>query len=151
MKIREYEPSDCTAIAEMFYNTVHSVNAGDYTKEQLDAWTDGNIDLNKWNESFLKHYTVVAVDDDTVVGFGDIDMSGYLDRLYVHRDYQRKGIAALICDDLESSVDAGTIYTYASITAKPFFEKRGYKAVRKRYVKRRGVTLINYLMEKKMQ
>ncbi len=34
MQLREYSPSDCEQIAELFYNTVHSVNAKDYTKEQ---------------------------------------------------------------------------------------------------------------------
>ena len=38
MQLREYQPSDCAQMAELFYQTVHSVNAKDYTKEQLDAW-----------------------------------------------------------------------------------------------------------------
>lgn len=41
MQIRKYRPSDCRELAELFYDTVHTVNAGDYTKEQLDAWTTG--------------------------------------------------------------------------------------------------------------
>ena len=71
----------------MFYNTVHSVNAKDYTEEQLNVWATGGVDLQEWNQSFLKHKTVVAVDDDEIVGFGDIDQSGYLDRLYVQMNY----------------------------------------------------------------
>ena len=39
MQIRKYRPSDCRELAELFYDTVHTVNAGDYTKEQLDADT----------------------------------------------------------------------------------------------------------------
>ena len=85
MIIREYKPEDCPQIAELFYNTVHTVNAKDYTEEQLNAWADGNIDIEKWNLSFLEHYTCVAVEDGVVVGFGDIDDCGYLDRLYVHK------------------------------------------------------------------
>ena len=37
MQLREYQPSDCAQMAELFYQTVHSVNAKNYTKEQLDA------------------------------------------------------------------------------------------------------------------
>lgn len=37
MQLREYLPSDCAQMAELFYQTVHSVNAKNYTKEQLDA------------------------------------------------------------------------------------------------------------------
>ncbi len=32
------------------YNTVHTVNAKDYTKEQLDVWATGIVDLEKWNQ-----------------------------------------------------------------------------------------------------
>lgn len=41
MIIRAYRPEDCGEMAELFYNTVHTVNAKDYTKEQLDVWATG--------------------------------------------------------------------------------------------------------------
>lgn len=84
MQIRKYRPSDCRELAELFYDTVHTVNAGDYTKEQLDAWATGHVDLEAWDRSFREHHTLVALEDGAVIGFGDIDGSGYLDRLYVH-------------------------------------------------------------------
>lgn len=37
MIIRKYQPSDCKELADLFYNTVHTVNAKDYTKEQLNV------------------------------------------------------------------------------------------------------------------
>ncbi len=104
MKIRVYQSSDCEKLAELFYNTVHTVNAKDYTKEQLDVWATGIVDLEKWNQSFEEHYSLVAVDDKMIIGFGDIDKTGYLDRLFVHSDYQRKGIATAICNQLEQTV-----------------------------------------------
>ena len=136
-------------MAELFYQTVHNVNAIDYTNEQLDAWADGNVDLKEWNKSFIAHYTVVCMKDHFIVGFGDIDQTGYLDRIFVHKDYQRQGIASAICDELEQAVSDKKIITHASITAKPFFEKRGYKVVKEQQAVRNGVSLINYLMEKK--
>lgn len=147
MFIREYQLSDCKELTELFYNTVHTVNAKDYTKEQLDVWATGQIDLKQWNQSFQEHYSVVAVEDNIIVGFGDIDKTGYLDRLYVHADYQRKGIATDICKKLEQAVQ-GNIVTHASITARPFFEKRGYKIVKEQQVERQGIFLINYVMMK---
>ena len=147
MELRRYESSDCKEVAELFYNTVHIINANDYTKEQLDVWATQEVDLEKWNQSLQGHYSVVAVDNEIIVGFGDIDKDGYLDRLYVHADYQRKGIATAICKQLEQAVE-GKITTHASITAKPFFEKRGYKVVRKQEVERRGIFLTNFVMEK---
>lgn len=147
MTLREYRPSDCKEITELFYHTVHTVNAKDYTREQLHVWATGQVDLDKWNQSLQEHYTIVAVEKDVLVGFGDIDSTGYLDRLFVHADHQRKGIAAAICDRLEQAVP-GTITTHASITAKPFFEKRGYKVVKEQQVERQGIALTNFVMEK---
>lgn len=129
MFIRKYESTDCKELAELFYNTVHTINAKDYTKEQLDAWASGQVDLEKWDQSFQEHFTVVAVENGIIVGFGDVDTTGYFDRLYIHKNNQRKGIATAICDQLESKVQ-GKIVTHASVTAKPFFEKRGYKILK---------------------
>lgn len=147
MFIRKYESTDCKEMAELFFNTVHSVNVKDYTKQQLDAWASGQVDLEKWDQSFQEHFSIVAVENDIIVGFGDIDKTGYLDRLYVQKNYQGKGIATAICDKLESKVKENII-THASITAKPFFEKRGYKVVKEQQVERNGIFLKNYIMEK---
>ena len=147
MIIRNYQPSDCKELTELFYNTVHNVNAKDYTKEQLNVWATGQADLEKWNDSLQKHFSVVAVDNEIIVGFGDIDKTGYLDRLFVHADYQSKGIATAICNQLEQAIK-GDITTHASITAKPFFEKRGYKIAKEQQVERQGIFLTNYVMIK---
>lgn len=149
MEIRKYKQSDCREVTELFYNTVHTVNAKDYTKEQLDVWAAEQVDLEKWDRSLQEHYSIVAVENEVIVGFGDIDKTGCLDRLFVHADYQRKGIAAAICNQLEQTVK-GNITTYASITAKPFFEKRGYKVVKEQQVERQGIFLTNFVMTKNL-
>lgn len=146
--IRNYNSEDCNNLAELFYNTVHSVNAKDYSEEQLNVWATEKLDLDQWNNSFLEHFTVVAVEGDIIVGFGDIDKTGYLDRLFVHKDYQRRGIATAICNELEKVINRSKITTHASITARPFFEKRGYKVVKEREVERSGIILKNYFMKK---
>lgn len=148
MFIRAYQTSDCKELTELFYNTVHTVNARDYSQEQLDAWATGREDLKAWDQAFQKHVSLVAVADGIAVGFGDIDPAGYLDRLYVHPAYQGRGIATALCERLEAAA-RGCIVTHASITAKGFFEKRGYRVVREQQVERRGVRLTNFVMQKK--
>lgn len=148
MLIRPYTPKDCPEMAKLFYDTVHSVNARDYTPEELDAWATGTVDFAAWNDSFLAHTTLVAEKDGVIVGFGDMDCHGYLDRLYVHRKYQGQGIATRLCDMLEACIASGRFVTHASITARPFFEKRGYRVVNAQQVERNGVLLKNYVMEK---
>ena len=79
---------------------------------------------------------------------GILDESGYLDRLYVRKDYQRQGIASAICDELERFAAGKTFTTHVSITAKLFFQHRGYHVVRKQEVIRHGGALTNFVMEK---
>lgn len=148
MEIRRYHSFDCKELTELFYNTVHRVNAKDYTKEQLNVWASGKVDLQRWDQSLQEHFSVVAVENKVIVGFGDIDKTGYLDRLFVHADYQGRGIATAICDCLEKTFQ-GDIITHASITAKPFFEKRGYKMVKEQQVEWQGVLLTNFVMKKR--
>ena len=148
MKLRRYRPEDCAQMARLFYETVHTVNAAHYTKEQLDAWAGGDVDLKAWDQSFQEHFTVVAEEEGQIIGFGDMDEEGYLDRLYVHKHYQGQGAAAAICDALEEKRKGKNYTTHASITARPFFEKRGYRVFKEQQVQRKGVWLTNYVMEK---
>lgn len=148
MILRKYQPADCKELAELFYNTVHTANAKDYSKAQLAVWATGQVDLAKWDQSFREHFTVVAVCDGVIVGFGDMDRTGYLDRLYVQADHQGQGVATAICDQLERAVP-GNIVTHASITARPFFARRDYIVVKEQQVERQGIWLTNFLMEKR--
>lgn len=151
MIVRAYKSSDCGSLASLFYDTVHTVNAADYSDAQLDAWATGTVDLVAWNRSFVEHDTLVAVLDGQIVGFADMDATGYLDRLYIHKDYQRKGIASALVQALEQrAYKAGIVSysTYASITAKAFFEKQGYVVEHENQVLRNGVSLVNYKMVK---
>lgn len=147
IRIRNYESKDCEAMAKLFYDTVHTVNARDYTQAQLDAWATGRVDVKGWDASFRNHKTLVAEKNGQILGFGDMTEDGYLDRLYVHRDWQGKGIATAICDALEASVK-GSVTTHASITARPFFAHRGYEVRREQQVERQGILLTNFVMEK---
>lgn len=148
MKIRQYKSIDLEQIEQLFYETVHSVNRKDYTEQQLNVWATGNINFNEWDTSFLKHLTYVAIEKDLIIGFGDIDKTGYLDRLFVHKDFQGRGVATAICNRLENEIRAEYITVYASITAKSFFEKREYKIIRPQQVEKQRVFLKNYIMIK---
>ncbi len=147
--LRPYRPGDCPALAALFYETVHTVNAAHYTPAQLDAWAPAcGPDLAAWDKSFRAHRTLVAELDGRLAGFGDLDpAAGYLDRLYVHKDLQGRGVATALCNALEEAA-AGPVVTRASVTARPFFARRGYRVLRAQQVERRGVTLANYVMEK---
>lgn len=63
MKIRAFQPRDGREMAELFYNTVHRVNARDYTPQQLAVWATGKMDLEQWEQSFQGHCALVAEDE----------------------------------------------------------------------------------------
>ena len=151
--LRAYREDDCAGYARLFYDTIHKINIADYTQRQVDAWADGHVDLEGWNQSFLSHHTITAEEDGLIVGFGDIDDSGYLDRLYVHFEHQRRGISTAICDELEAYAArrVSEVTTHASITARPFFQSRGYEVLRKQSVCCRGVYMTNYVMTKQLK
>lgn len=146
--IRKYRTDDLEEIMELFYNTVHTINRRDYNTRQLNVWAGAHPDPEIWDQSLREHYSLVALRDGVIVGFGDMDVIGYLDRLYVHRDYQRQGIATMLLGELERGSGKSQITVHASITAKPFFESRGYQVVREQEVERRGVFLTNFIMIK---
>ena len=131
MEIRRYKSVDLRQISRLFYETVHAVNIKDYTKEQVNAWATGRIDLKEWDASFQRHIAYVVTD-----------------KLFVHKDFQGRGIATAICDRLENEAEVECIRVHASITAKSFFERRGYRVVKRQEVERQGVLLTNYIMEK---
>lgn len=156
MRITRYIESDTEAIVNLFYETVHSINAMDYSPLQLNAWApkeERESKIQSWKDSLSQHITFVAKIDDQVVGFSDLTHNGHLDRLFIHKDYQGQGIAKALVDMLESEARKLNIFeidTEASITAKPFFEHRGYKVVFAQTIERKGVKLNNFKMMKKI-
>lgn len=149
MKLRMYQQADLPAMAALFYDTVHAVCMRDYTPEQLHAWAPGCIDEENWHRRYTASCTLIAEQDGQIIGFGNMEDSGYLDMLYVHKDHQHEGIATYICDALEEKYRGSTITVHASITARPFFLKRGYREIKKQTVICRGITMTNFVMEKR--
>ena len=122
LKIRKLEQSDLDNCIALFRNTIHAINIQDYNQSQLDAWAPEQIDKNAWWESLSKNIAYVAEYRGQIVGFGDMSYEGYFDRLYVHKDFQRKGIASTLIKKIEEqAMIAGIqeVHTEVSITAKP--------------------------------
>lgn len=153
--IREAKTADYPQINQLYIDTIHAVNSNDYTQEQRDLWAPKNQPATNWEKNFINHYVLVAEKNGLIVGFGDITSDdGYLDHLFVHKDFQGQGIATVLVERLEAyarSLGLPEIYTEASITAKPFFEKRGFTVTRKQDKVYKGLVFINYLMHKKLK
>ncbi len=148
--LRPYQPEDCSKLIRLFKDTVHTINSADCTPEQIEAWA-GNADPERWNQSLLDHLTLIAEKSGEIVGFADLNQKqNLLDRLYIAADHQKEGIASALCDALESRCKGSFLQTEASITARPFFEKRGYQVLQEQQACRKGVLLKNFRMEKRL-
>lgn len=153
MEFREYKNTDLHAVMDLFYVTVHEVNKNDYSEEQLDAIAPKDANEYHWEKSLEKNHTIVVEEEDKLIAFGNIGKTGYLDRLYVHPDYLRKGIASKLVEELEEYAKkhgSHVINVTSSITSKPFFEFKGYAVIEEQINERRGERLLRYLMEKKI-
>lgn len=152
VNIRNYAPADFEQIKKLFYDTVHAIN-NDYTQEQLDAWAPKDAPMERMRASLQNSFAYVAQSDGVITGFANIDENGYIDYLYVHKNYQDKGIGSALLKKLIEKAEAlqlPQIETHASITAKPLFEKFGFSVIKEQRVKRGDIELTNYVMIKKL-
>jgi ribosomal protein S18 acetylase RimI-like enzyme len=136
-------------LVELFTNTIHNINKKDYSKEQLNAWANPKYDLKTWKKRVEKSKPYLCMLEDEVVGFCEY-YEGYIDCFYVHFNYQNHGIGKLLLTyilDIAKNEKRDKLKVDASITAKPFFEKFGFKEVKKNFVKRENVELVNFSME----
>jgi putative acetyltransferase len=152
--IRPFKPSNTPELIKLFRDAVHTINIQHYGPEQVAVWAPEDIDQDKWLKSLAENITLVAELDGEIVGFADMTHEGYLDRLYVHKDYQGRFISFRLFKHIEQAareLDLTKITTNCSITAKIPAERMGFKVIKEQTVVRKGVELINYVMEKELK
>lgn len=145
--------SDTAAIATLFHDTVHHVNIRDYTLEQIHAWAPPDLNIDFWVKRLSQSITFVAEEKNQIVGFGNLESNGHLDCFYCHKDFQQMGIGSRLLATIEATARSRgmqTLTTAASITARSFFEAKGFRVITPQTVERRGQSLLNFIMEKSL-
>lgn len=151
IKIRPAHFADADRIAELFYDSVHGIDPDIYSLAQQDAWAPSPVDYDYWRKAIPLHETFVACIGSRIVGFIGLGPGGYIDWLYTETDSQGRGVAASLYRHLELLAESRRIpqlSVSASDVAKPFFERRGFRALTANEVVRHGETLQNWQMEK---
>lgn len=143
---------DIEELDELFRKAVREVNSKDYTPEQIGVWVD-RVTLSRWEELFDSDLRFIVAEDEKarIVGFTSVNPSGYIHSMFIHPGFLRMGIAGELlsrANDYACEWQAKKLSVEVSITARPFFEKFGFKVVEEQEVDLGGVVLKNYKMEK---
>lgn len=153
MKIREAKTNDARQIGNLYFDTVRTINAKDYNENQIKVWSESGLEYKKWERIIADQYFIVAEEDEVISGFATLTKDGYLDFMYVHKNFQRKGVAKMLLEEIERKAEEQKnpeIYSHVSKTAKGFFEKHGFYFDGKLVDEFKGETFINNLMKKKL-
>lgn len=149
--ITQATEEDLDEIRKLFSDSITSVNIKDYNEQQVLVWAGAGENVGMWRQRLKDQFFICARFGNLIVGFGSLALNGYLDFMFVHKDYQRKGIASALLSALTARADFqknSKVYAEVSITAKPFFEKHGFYETKKNVKIQKGVEFINYDMVK---
>lgn len=147
--VRRYVPQDLDKVIEVFLESIRQTASVDYEPEQISAWAQA--DPTGWSQRCASRPTWVAVIDDAVAGFTEFEHDGHLDMMYVHPRFKRLGVAKALLQAVEGyarRVSVARVYTEASITARPFFERHGFRLVEHERVLRNGQYFDRFRMDK---
>jgi putative acetyltransferase len=150
--IRRHEEGEEAALFDVYYSAVHLVASRDYSPAQIQAWAPRNLDPVLWERTIRAINPFVAELDGQIVGYADLQSSGYIDHFYVSGNYSRQGIGTMLMKHLVNEASAQgmpELTSDVSRTAQPFYEKFGFEVVEHRLPVARGVEIPNALMRRR--
>lgn len=150
--IRPLEEKDLYDMQNLFRSTVLNVNIKDYTNEEVEDWASCGNDMEHWKEILFNNQFIGAFDkQDNLIGFSSMNKNGYMHSMFVHKDWQGKGVATQLLSEVEIiaiQYKVKEITSEVSKTTRPFFEHKGYvvECEQKQHANR--LKLTNYKMKK---
>jgi putative acetyltransferase len=149
--IRHAKPDDLDAILQLFADTISAICSNDYSAEQIAVWTSSVNDPGRWIDRIASQFFLVSELDHKIIGYASLQNGDYVDLLYVHKDYQRQGVAAMLYKEIEREASrrgVRTLYSDVSKTACTFFVKMGFAMHEEQVIARQGVEIANFRMSK---
>ena len=151
MLIRRFHFGEDRALFEIYYSAIHLVASRDYTPEQINAWAPLGLDRGLWAKKMRDINPFVTEINGKIVGYADVQPSGYIDHFFVSGYHQGQGIGKLLMSSLYSEAARLGLTEFTSDvsrTAQPLFERVGFGIVEQRAPELRGVVIPNALMRK---
>ena len=148
INVREANYSDLEEMQELFLGAIKNIPNSDYSEKQTEAWASTVKNKERWKSMLANQHVLIAEINLKIVGFGSLDRD-YIDFMYVHKDFLRKGIASKIFEGLQrKSIELGCnqLTSNVSKTARPFFETKGFRIIKENKNLINEVEIINYHM-----
>jgi putative acetyltransferase len=146
-------PADTLGLRELFAQSIEELCQEDYDEDQRIAWASAAADAQAFAKLLGSMVTLVVQIDGEYAGFASLKDNTSIHMLYVHPYHAGEGVGTALCDALEriaAARGAAEISVDASETAAPFFEGRGYVAMRRNSVPVDDQWLANTTMTKKL-
>ncbi|MFX6782317.1 GNAT family N-acetyltransferase, partial [Acinetobacter baumannii] len=148
MNVRTCTESDVASIAVVFTESIHVLGASHYDASQRNAWAPRPADIEAWSARLSGLQTLLAIEGDAVIGFISYELSGHIEFLYTAPGSERRGVASVLYREVEKALPGVSLFTEASLVAKPFFLRHGFSVVEEQNVSRGGVMFRRYAMRK---
>lgn len=152
--LRPVTLEDIPEMRDLFCSTVLSVNSKDYTPEEVADWASCGESTEHWADLLSRLYFMAALDSEGhIIGFASIRDDGYLHSMFVHKDWQGRGVATALLKEMEGYArrqGIAQITSEVSITARPFFEKRGYVVQKAQQARANQFEMTNFIMVKNL-
>ncbi|MFL5306385.1 MAG: GNAT family acetyltransferase [Polyangia bacterium] len=151
LTVREFRDGDEGALYAVFHSAVHGVAVRDYTPEQLAAWAPDLAELTPCTEKIRALRPFVVEDDGRIVGYADLQPSGYIDHFYVAGADARHGVGRALIQRIHAraaELQLTQLFADVSVTAEGFFERFGFRVVERKLAEVRGARLPNARMVK---
>ncbi len=153
MTERSYESNDLPGVIEIYTSSIRILAAPYYSPEQLAAWAPVPADVARWQKRLSHLHTIVAESEGVLAGFASYTDDGYLDFLFTHPAFARRGVATRLYQRVESAlreINARRVTTHASLAARPFFDRHGFQLGAEECVECRGFYLRRFAMHKEL-
>lgn len=151
-RVRHYRTGDHEAIADLFTCSVHELTTAEYDAEARLAWAPSVPDYERWRFRCELWRPFLSVDTQgAIAAFLELDPTGHVGATYVHPQHARRGAMAILMDYVEVvalGAQLPRLYAEVSLTARPYFRKRGWIAAGDNRITRAGIILINTNMTK---
>jgi putative acetyltransferase len=151
VSLRPFLASDAARCAEMFRASVEELASEDYSADQCAAWAAlaGDAGLAK---RLADQLTLIALLDGGPAGFASLKGADEIEMIYVDPAFARRGVGTALLDALvrlAAARGAQNLTSDVSDTARPLFERLGFKAERRNLVQLDDQWLANTTMVKR--